>query len=600
MILHQLTIVPINIYADTIEALFFGQYFAHPVVILKNTKTNNKLTYTITDNSLTKLNSVPYDVVCLDKIEPGEYELYTTNIENTERTYGFKVIVTGDKKLDILTRAIKLASADKNDDVQEFVSYLKETDDIIQKIFTEFSKQKDESLQLVYANILKTLIDIRNTRIKSYRLTAKEFVVDPEDKTFEIDSSSNKVLRYTCYAGHMEEYVKPMLTQKHSIQEREKMLYFYIEVSQKDNMPINFTYSFRPTRKIEQTWKTAAQKRNETYTRTLERTIDTSSVLDDFTDTELTYLSVITKLQSSVPIMHSPNLYYEHGQITVTPFEDDIPLLEQIFPVLYLVITEPEYSINPDDRRKIPMEASAFTVYNESVGLGAELYLYWIEDDKGTVLSDIKTFDLSSYKESVTALIFDAPKNNELNEKLRKYNVYKYAEHLKPYVLSTAKDYYAAVEDSLRVATEDPYSDSSSIAKNLLLHNCTISNIYDFAPMAFSVMQDHAIYGRYRQNFFQEPIYYKYTVNTVDLPMGDDILYKIERYSFNDGWTVEYIPSNPKTATAYRFENTDFGFMSAIKLTDMSISGFLMFDFSKKGFRAEVSRFMIKNVEVDF
>ena len=83
--LHETTIIPINIYGGTIEALFFGSYFAHQLVILKNTKTKDVTIYTITDNSL-KNTGIPYPIVHLTKVEPGEYELYTENTEKTERT----------------------------------------------------------------------------------------------------------------------------------------------------------------------------------------------------------------------------------------------------------------------------------------------------------------------------------------------------------------------------------------------------------------------------------------------------------------------------------------------------------------------------------
>lgn len=596
--LHETTIIPINVYGDTIEALFFGSYFAHQLVILKNTKTKDVTTYTITDNSLENT-GIPYPIVHLTKIEPGEYELYTENTEKTERTYGFNVIVTGATKLDLVARAIKTADTD-SEDMQDFVSYLKEDSDILSSFFRQYKKTTDTDMKRKFADTIQTLLDIRNRRIASYNLTVTKFVLDPENKTFKMDLFSNKVIRYDIIDNRMDIYTKPLYVAEHKLQENTNHLYLYFEIKKSNDMPINCTYSFRPTREIEAARKKETQVRTETYTRAIERTVSYPVDTFEFSDTELTYLSIIDKLQSSVPLMHSPTLSYEHGMITVTPFEDDLPFLSYAYPILYLVITEPEYSIDPGDRRKISMSANIFTIYNESVGLGAELYLYWIEDDKGTVISDIKTFDLSSYQESVISLIYDEEKNNTLNEKLRKLDIYRYGEHLKPYILSAAQEYFSTAEDTLRVLEEDPYSDASSAAKNMLVHNCTIGHIYDFAPFAFAVMQDHAIYGRYRQTFFDKPIYYKYTINTVDLPIGTDTLYKIEKYSLQDGWSVEYIQGSEKTAIAYRFENVDYAFLSAIKLSDMSVSGFLMFDFSKKGFRADVSKFMIKNVEVDF
>lgn len=302
-----------------------------------------------------------------------------------------------------------------------------------------------------------------------------------------------------------------------------------------------------------------------------------------------------------VPFLHSPSLSYEHGIITVTSFEDDIPLLAEIQDRAYLAINEPEYCLDDNHRRFQADAAESFTIQNEFAGLGAEPYLYWWEDVYGTILSDIKLFDLSS-AESPVALIQN--QDSSFNEQMRQYNLYRYQQHLVPYLIGHSSEEnkdknYNLLQNSLAVAEEDTDCDSSSLARHILQWNCTSDNLYNFSSFASVMMQDFILYSRFRTDFFQQPFIYWDKQDTVVLPSGnEEILYKIEKYSISNGYTAEYMRAQQDTATEYRITNAEYAFVTAINTEEMRISGFLMIDFSRGLFAAELSRFMLPDVEV--
>ena len=82
--------------------------------------------------------------------------------------------------------------------------------------------------------------------------------------------------------------------------------------------------------------------------------------------------------------------------------------------------------------------------------------------------------------------------------------------------------------------------------------------------------------------------------------MGQDILYKIVTYDFEEGRKVEYVPALKQSTREYRFDNVEWAYVTAIDVNDMRTSGYIMLDFSKRGISADVHTYMAMSVEVGY
>ena len=595
-IVYENTILPVDVYGDTVKMIFCGDYFDHKYIIAENTRTKEKLSSVVSDDDLYTDSLYKYKCYDFSKLPEGEYVFYTSNNEDS-RSSGIKLTVTQEDKDAILLRAIDLYNIRNDSAVREYCNKVKNDNDIILDIFKKYKNTENEKDKQDYAYALYGYIDILNTRTKKLSLTSTKFYIDSDTNSFEFEPNCQYVLRFDIGRNKIDKFEKAILNESYTVLEEDDSLYVYFEFNER-GLISNYTLSFVPNNSIRTAIKKAKMDIEKTYQRALERTVDYPLAYLTFSDKELEFISIIDKLRLDVPLFKVPDLSYEYGYIKITPPEEYAKLFDLIADNLYLAINEPEYCLQ-DNRRRVQMRSYEFTQYVDKLGLGAEPYIYWLESENGTIVSDIKVIDLSSDIEPID-ILYDSGFNKDLNERIRKFDIYHYKKHLIPYIYINAYDKNSMLDDAIKICDEDEISDSPNIARHILEQNFTKNNLFDFEELAEAVMEDKFVYGRINQYMFSDPIYYRYKKNTIVLPIAKNVVYHIEMFNLEDGYHDEYIPSSSTTTKEYRFDGEEYAFVSALNINTMQTSGFIMLNFSKHSLRADTKKFMIEKAEVGY
>lgn len=600
----QNTIIPVEVYSGTIKALYFGNYFEHEQVILKDSKNNTVLQkIKIPYNSLPRHKIYQYPYLTIEGLFPGVYTLYSDTNEEDDESNSINVVVTGDDKQTVLQTAANLSNTQDVNEIKQAIADISDDSDVLQyfyKLYLLAIENEESTLSYQYAVTMRKYIDIQNCRMKKFGLTGANFELS-DSNILELDGAAVKIIQRTLYSSDKPKtYAPAALEYKCRVNENDNTFYLYSEVNEY-GMPLNFTLSFRPTTDILTTIKTRELLLAEQKERTLERVVDYPSSFLQFSDEEINYISYIEKLQPTLPLLRAPMVSYDMGRVVIAPKEETQSLLELLTSDnIYLAINELDYCSNEStNRRRIGMQSELFYVYADSLGLGAEPYLYWLENESGDIVSDIKVLDLSS--EEPIAIKYDYTEATELDDKLRQLNIYWYRKHFDPYILKYGYDSY---DDIMTVANQFETNsdiDSANYAENMLASYCNQEHIFKFADFALAIEKDKFTYGRYELNFFNDPIYFKYKHNMLVLPLGENIIYCIESYYLDGTQNIEYLPAYAQTAREYRFDDgVEYGIMSAIDVKTLRTSGFLFINFTSHDIHPKVQKFMIDDIEVGY
>ena len=595
-IIYENTILPVDVYGDTVKMIFCGDYFNHRNIIAENTRTKEKISVVVSKDDLYTDKLYQYQCYDFSKIPEGEHIFYTSDDEDNYSS-GIKLVVTQENKDAILLRAIDLYNIRDDSLVRKYCDKVTNNSDVVLDLFKKYQSIEDKREKQDYAYALYGYIDILNTRTKKLSLTPTAFYINDDTSSFDFEPNCHYALRFDIGRNKIDKFEKSLLSESYSVHEEDDSLYIYFEFNEK-GLIANYTLSFVPDNTIRTAIKQAKEDRAKTYQRALERTVDYPLSYLTFSDKELEYISIIDKLRLDVPLFKVPSLSYEYGCITITPPEEYVKLFDLIADNLYLAINEPEYCLQ-DDRRRIQMRSYEFIQYVDKLGLGAEPYIYWLESENGIIVSDIKVIDLSSETEPID-ILYNSGFNKDLNERIRKFDIYHYKKHLIPYVYINAYDKNSMLDDAIKICDEDEISDSPNIARHILELNFTKNNLFDFEELAEAVMEDKFAYGRINQYMFSEPIYYRYKKNTIVLPIAKNVVYHIEMFNLENGYHDEYIPSSSTTTKEYRFDGEEYAFISALNISTMQTSGFILLNFSKHGLRADTKKFMIEKAEVSY
>lgn len=592
--------MPVEIHGDTLKAMFFGGYYNHPTVIIQGVPSGDILNKIENAETIVEEDDLlGYPCMEIKGLSQGSYIVYTTTVDGSERSEAYPFTVTGDSKAQILQQAAESAGVWQSNYVKSTVADMSERADVIKWLNQRIKEAKNTDDKISASMVLYMYVSLINKRAQKCCFTPEPFTLEALSGNFHLDGEAVRVIRHNLQNGKCETFIPSILQDLCHMQEEDGGIYLYVEVGE-SGLPINYALSYKPEAKTMALIKEEMIQRGQKLQRALERTIDYPISYLEFSEEELQWVSIIDKLRDGIPLFRAPNIQYKHGVITVMPHEEDIALLDFVSGNLYLAINELEYCLE-SNRRRVKMQPKEFHIYNDSFGIGTEPYLYWIENKDGQVLSDIRVLNLSVDSE-MGGVVYDTDDANYINERLRKLELYHYKKHLIPMAQNntTTQANFEKIADAFSVCESDGETQPAGVADNILDRNILRSNILTFAELSMAVMRDMITYSRYGTNIVKAPFYYRSKLNTIVLPMGQDILYKIVRYDFENGRQVDYIPALKQSTREYRFNNTEWAFVTALDTNDMRTSGYIMLDFSKRGVSANVYTYMATNVEVSY
>jgi hypothetical protein len=603
----QNTVIPIDVCKTKIIALYIGYYFNHNKIIVTNCKTNTVIQkINVSYGELPKHKIYGYPYIIIDTTLPGVYSLYSDNDAENDKSNTIYTTVTGDDRQTLLKNIAGLCGLDKTDYIQQTIFDISDESDTVSYFYKHYLNciNNNDNYQKVYdfAIMLRKYIELQNCRISKLDLTPSSFCVN-DNNTITIDGCAVKVIQQEIYSETTvapKSYIPDIMKSTVNIVEQNNAVYLYKEIND-FGIPLNFTMSFVPSEDVLRDIKTLEIANSESNQRILERTVDYPSSFLQFTEKELEFISYIDKLQPMLPLIRAPKINFDMGRLVISPKEETKHLIDLLGNEnVYIAINELEYCNSiATNRRRIGMNPVMFYIYADSIGIGAETYMYWLENQNGDIVSDIKVLDLSS--EEPIAIKYDYNESNELDEKLRRLNIYWYRKHFDPYILTYNEKMYDNIMMLANQFESDSETDAENYADNMLQAYCSQEHIFTFADVAMSIKKDYYTYSRYESNFFNNTIYFKYKHNTVVLPSQKDTIYKLESYFFNGTQNIEYIPANAQSVREYRFsDGTEFGIMSAINTETLRVSGFLLIDFSAHDIHPKIKKFMLDVSEVNY
>lgn len=588
-------VVPIDCYDRTMQVLYWGTLLNHPHIVIKSTRREEVLAV---DNAIEYADKgaiFPFPTIEIDNLESGEYEVYTSDEKHHQRSYGVKFTMTGDSKYQLLERTAGLAGVDvhelfKQDEVDEA------NKDMISFLFDKYNEVAEENKEKT-ARLLIEYIALVNRRLQNEFLTPTEMTPDKESGVIPLDDLCSRLLRYDLINGKVEQIPKQIMQTEFKPQESEDSLYLYVQISDR-GIPVNFYISFTPSHEILNELRTEKIARDEQYQRALEKTISYPKNYLSFTDTERPLLSVIENIQPSISLLKAPRLYPEYGECHAQFDEDTLKMLSLWPDRFYLAINEPDMALESESRRRIRIPGRDFSFYRDELSLAGEDYLYWVEDEIGIIYSDIKVLQMRQ-TDNILGVEEDSEKTQELNERLRLLNIYKYAEHLQSFVQAEYPQSSESVKNGISACEVDDEIDTSNMGEKILRYACIPEFRGRFVDLALAVLKDRLIYGRYIVDFFGTSIKVNANSDTVALPPSklSDVTYKIEKFNINGNHSLEYVKAERMTAIDYRFFNTSFAVVSAIDMGSGRTSGFLLLDFENETPKVIIKKFLMPDIE---
>lgn len=577
--------------------LFFGNYFGHRDIVIKSTRTGR--VEALIEDALDESEMDPifqYPVVEVSPLEAGEYEIYTTDHNHTERSKGIRIVLTGDSMFKQLERCSDLAKADAKEYLDEEKHDLPKDLTVLPYLLKLYQDSASYAKKQAYTQLLLAVVDMMNRRFANEELTAWDMTHDCSDDSVMTDVSCNHVIRRNLLTGEMRQLAMDNLDQKIEMAEEYESLYLYTQIDE-TGLPINFCFAFCPDPIIYGFLKEDMEHAKDLYQRAVEKAVGFSEDYEEFSQEELPILKIVDELQPDIPFLHVPTLFTEFGFTTATFTEEDIQILSLFPDTFNLAINPPEYALDPTQRVHLRIPGKDFRFYSEQYGLMPGDYLCWVEDDFHHIVSDIQVLHLNSG--AVNPGYAESGINEEFNERLRKAELKKYEKHLKPYVKANYPRVMEQVQNAVSYCQSATTCGVQDIAHTIIEQCLLYDNMTKLPDIISSVMRDRTVYGDYVVNFFETPLRYKYDDFTLVLPPESGVLYRIERYSYVKGRTVEYFAAKRLEAIDYHFYDCDFAVFSAVDVRTGKSSGFLLFDFdyNHEG-RTKVTRFLLEAKEV--
>lgn len=593
--LYRNTVIPFDMHDKTLRMLFFGNYFGHTDIVIKSTQTGRVeglIEDVLSDAEPDKI--FGYLSTDISPLEPGEYEIYTTDYNHTERSRGVIITITGDSSMEQLARCSSTFHAEAEDYLEEEKLDLPKDLSALTYIHKLYREATSETKQMALAKLLMAAVDMLNKRIAKLDLTVEPMSYDAETELVTLDPEAVAIRRCELLTGKVQ--------QVDAESENVRMpadydgLYLYAALDE-EGIPLNFCFSFCPDPVLYGFIKEDKNYAKQLYQNAVDKIVSFPEELVSFTDEEVPFLSVIRELQPGSSLFHAPRLVTEYGKTRTIFEEEDLKILKAFPETFYLSINPVEYALDKDQRINIPVTGGNISFYPGQMYISEGDYVYWVEDGYSHIMSDVKLARV--HGGSINPNPVDQAENDDFNERLRKLNMYQYEKHLKPYASANYPDALSKIEYAISYC-ESAVTCSVSDAASTIIDQCLLYENKLLLPDIISaVMRDKTVYGDYVVKFFETPLRYKYDDFTLVLPPDSGVLYRLERYSYVNGRTVDYFASKKLEAIDYHFYDCDFAVFSAVDVRTGKSSGFLLFDFdyNREG-RTKVTRFLIDALEV--
>lgn len=575
--------------------LFFGNYFGHTDIVIKSTKTGEVEGY-IEDvmHDAEPDEIFGYCTTDISPLEPGEYEIYTTDYNHNERSFGTIVTITGDSTMDLVLRCNNASHADADDYIEEEKLDLPKGIAALTYFHKLYCDAEPGSKKLSLAKLLMSMVDMVNHRIEKLGLSIDPMHYDQTAESIFADADTASIRRKELLTGKVQQVV-PSFMEGVKMPSDYDGLYLYMGIDE-DGIPKEFCFSFCPAPEIYGMILEDETYAKSLYQNAIEKTVDFPKGIVEFTDEEADILAVIRELQPGGPVFHAPSLATSFGKITASFAEEDLKILKAFPDSFYLSINPVEFSLDKDQRIHVKIAGGDTSFYPEQLCISDGDYLYWVEDGYSHIVSDVRYIRANGG--SINASSVEQQENDDFDERLRKLRMNQYEKHLKLYADKNYPDAMEKIVPALSYCESENCS-TVDIASTVIDKCLAYENKLVLPDIIAAVMRDKTVYGDYVVKFFEKPLRYKYGDSTLAMPPDSNVLYRIERYSYVNGRTVEYFAAKQHEAVDYHFYDCDFAVFSAVDVRTGRSSGFLLFDFdyNREG-RTKVTRFLIDALEV--
>lgn len=592
--LYRNTVIPYDMHDKRLHMLFFGNYFGHTDIVVKSTKTGDVEGYienVLDDAEPDKI--FGYLATYISPLEPGEYEIYTTDYNHTERSLGVIVTVTGDSAMDQVLRCNSIARAEADEYIEEEKLDMPKDINALAYILRLYRDTKSETKKMALARLLLSVVDMLNRRFEKLNLSIEHIRYDKGSESVFADPDVVTIRRSGLLSGKVQQVGYDSSGMRMPADYDEIYLYAAID---EDGIPKDFCFSFCPDPVLYGFILEDESEVRLLYQNAIDKAVSFPKEIVDFTDEETGILAVIRELQPGNPCLHAPVMTTRFGKTTTAFGEEDLEILK-LFPEAFRLSVNPvEFSLDKDQRISLPLPGGDITFYPEQMHLSDGDYLYWVENESGDIMSDVKYLRVQG--ESINANRTDQDANDDFNERLRKLHMHQYEKHLKPYTRQNYPDVMEKVNAALSYCESAESCGVADVASTVIDRSLTYENKLILPGIISAVMRDKTVYGEYVVRFFNNPLRYKYNDFTLALPPESGVLYRIERYSYVNGRKVDYFAAKRLEAIDYHFYDCDFAVFSAVDVRTGKSSGFLLFDFdyNREG-RTKVTRFLLDALE---
>lgn len=584
------TIIPLDAHDGTIRFVFLGNYFGHTDVVVKSVKTGQVEASIQNAMAYAENGIVPYPVLEVSGLSEGEYAIYTTDAKRKETSYASNVALTGESMKAQMLVCAKLAGIDSEGlldgmDLQDGVQTLVSIRDA-------YLAARSDTKTIALAKLLLQAVALVNRRMFSGQAMSNDSYF-ASDNAMLLDEGCKTVLRKDVSTGLVE--CSSSADGIVQMPEQDDHLYFYAEIGS-DGVPCGFLFTFRPNPIVYGILKDDVVNSKALYQDAVEKVATMSREEIAFDEADEPYLAILNELQPEGPYLHAPSITVEDGSAIIEFTDDDRKILS-LFPENYRLSVNPvELALDEGQRNAIEIPGRDFAVYAYKLNLSSEDYVYWVEDEYGTIVSDIRPLCMKN--DYLAQLEVDKERTRELSDRIRQLYLARYRKHLMPF----AKANFSSVIELL----QDAYSYCESCgayaqdAASTIIKNCMIwENAERLPDIILGSMQDKVVYGRYATNFFEKPPVYHTGTRTLSMPPESYVLYRIDRYSYSGSHYTNFFRAQSHEATDFPLYDCDFAVFSAIDIRTGRSSGFLLFDFDYKHTgRTKMTRFLIDAKEV--
>ena len=584
------TIIPLDAHDDTIRFIFLGNYFGHTDIIVKSVKTRqveaniqNAVTYA--ENS-----AVPYPVLEVSGLSEGEYAVYTTDAKRKEASYASNVVLTSESVKDQMLVCAKLAGIDSNGllDGMEFQDGVQ----ALASIRDAYLAARSDVKTIALAKLLLQAVSLVNRRMFSGQTMSNDSYFASDDSMI-LDDGCRTVLRKDISTG-LVEYCSAAdgIVQ---MPEEDDHIYFYAEIDS-EGVPCGFLFTFRPNPIVYGILKEDVINSKMLYQNAVEKAATMSREEIAFDEADEAYLAILNELQPEGPYLHAPSITVEDGSAIVEFTDDDRKILS-LFPENYRLSVNPvDLALDEGQRDAIEIPGRDFAVYAYKLNLSSEDYVYWVEDEYGTIVSDIRP--LCMKKDYLAQLEVDEERTRELSDRIRQLYLARYSKHLMPFAKANFSSVIGLLQDAYSYC--ESFGAYAQDAASTVIKNCMVwENAEKLPDVILCAMQDKVVYGRYATNFFEKQPLYHAGMRTLTMPPESYVLYRIDRYSYSGSHYTNFFCAQRHEATDFPLYNCDFAVFSAIDIRTGRSSGFLLFDFDYKHTgRTKMTRFLIDAKEV--